>query len=153
MSEYLENLGKFLYERRTKLNYTQNNLASFLNVSNQTIYKYEHGLSSPDFTILGKYADILEVSLDDLINTNSKTNEYIKNEREFDSDKFSSNLKILRIKNNLTLSKLQELINVKYQTISKWEKGESFPSIKQFLDLSGVYNTSLYDIYYGIYKL
>ena len=150
MSEYLENLGKFLYERRTKLNYTQNNLASFLNVSNQTIYKYEHGLSSPDFTILGKYADILEVSLDDLINTNSETNEYIKNEIEFDSDKFSSNLKILRIKNNLTLSKLQELINVKYQTISKCEKGESFPSIKQFLDLSGVYNTSLYDIYYGI---
>lgn len=151
MTTYLQDLGKFLYDRRIKLNYTQNYLASLLNVSNQAIYKYEHGLSSPDFAILGKYADILNIKIDDLLNLNLDFIEY-KNEDilDFDTDKFSNNLKILRVKNNLTLSKLQELINVKYQTISKWEKGESLPSIQQFISLAKVYDQPLYNIYYGI---
>ena len=64
MATYLQDLGKFLYDRRIKLNFTQNYLASLLNVSNQAIYKYEHGLSSPDFTILGKYSNVLYIGLD-----------------------------------------------------------------------------------------
>ncbi|MBP5343432.1 leucine-rich repeat protein [bacterium] len=147
----MKNLGKFLYDRRIELNLAQNYLASLLNVSNQTIYKYEHGLSSPDFTILGKYASILKVSLDDMINANGSIDEnYKETELSFDPDKFSNNLKVLRVKNNYTLSKLQELTGVKYQTISKWEKSESFPSIKQFISLSKIYNKSLNDIYYAV---
>ena len=151
MSEYLKNLGKYLTDKRIKLNYSQNYLASLLNVSSQTIYKYEHGLSSPDFSIIGKYANLLKTSLDDLINIKYDSIDSPDNlELEFDPVKFSTNLKILRIKNNFTLSKVQELINVKYQTISKWEKGESYPSISQFISLGNLYNQSLHNLYYGI---
>ena len=39
------------------------------------------------------------------------------------------NLKKLRVQKNLTQEKLAEFLGVSFQTISKWERGESYPDI------------------------
>ena len=49
----------------------------------------------------------------------------------------------LRKKNNLTQQELGEVLNVSYQTISKWELGETSPDLEQSKKLSKIFNVSL----------
>ena len=51
----------------------------------------------------------------------------------------------LRKKNNLTQEQLGEKLGVSRQTISKWELGETFPDLKDSLNISQLFNISLDD--------
>jgi transcriptional regulator with XRE-family HTH domain len=59
--------GAALSRLRKAADMTQSELADRLNVTRQAISKYERGDSFPDVTVLVPLADILSVSLDDLI--------------------------------------------------------------------------------------
>lgn len=62
---------KHLKTLREKNHLSQQKLASIINVSQQSIYKYENGLAEPDFKTLIDLADYFETSVDYLIgNTN-----------------------------------------------------------------------------------
>lgn len=52
--------------RKTK-NYTQEDLAEKLNVTRQTIYAWEAGISTPTVSMLKQISSILEMKLDDLV--------------------------------------------------------------------------------------
>ena len=52
--------------------FSQEELADKINVSRQTLSKYETGESLPDVEKCKLIADVFEVSLDDLVNYNSK---------------------------------------------------------------------------------
>jgi len=56
----------------------------------------------------------------------------------------------LRNEKGLTQEQLSEMINVNYKTISKWECGNSSPSLDTLVQLCEVYNVSLYEM--SIYK-
>lgn len=56
-----------LYELRKKSGYSQEELANRLNVSRQTISKWEVGDSSPDMEKLIAISDLFHVSLDELV--------------------------------------------------------------------------------------
>lgn len=62
-----ENFGAFLSERRKQKGYTQKQLAGRLFVSDKAVSKWERGLSMPDITLLIPLADILEVSVTELL--------------------------------------------------------------------------------------
>lgn len=51
----------------------------------------------------------------------------------FEGDKmniyFGETLKKLRLKQNLTQEKLSDFLGVSFQTISKWERGDTYPDI------------------------
>ena len=51
---------------------SQEELAGMINVSRQTLSKYETGESLPDVEKCKQIADVFEVSLDDLVNYESK---------------------------------------------------------------------------------
>lgn len=51
---------------------SQEELADKINVSRQTLSKYETGESLPDVEKCKQIADVLDVSLDDLVNYDSK---------------------------------------------------------------------------------
>lgn len=65
-------LGEKIYELRTQHNLSQGDLANELNVSRQSISKWENGNSTPDLEKIVKLAEIFKVSLDELIKNEEK---------------------------------------------------------------------------------
>ncbi len=60
-------VGSFISEKRKELGLTQGQLAERLNVSFQTISKWENGKAYPNIEILSDLARTLEVSVDELL--------------------------------------------------------------------------------------
>ena len=65
-------LGEKIYELRTQHNLSQGDLANELDVSRQSISKWENGNSTPDLEKIVKLAEIFNVSLDELIKNEEK---------------------------------------------------------------------------------
>lgn len=61
-------LGEKIYELRTQHNLSQGDLANKLDVSRQSISKWENGNSTPDLDKLTKLGKIFNISLDELVN-------------------------------------------------------------------------------------
>lgn len=59
--------GKFIAEKRKAMNMTQNELAEKLHITDKAVSKWERGLSFPDISILIPLAEILNISLYDLL--------------------------------------------------------------------------------------
>ncbi len=57
--------------------------------------------------------------------------------------KIAENLKILRLKNKMTLEELAQAIDVSRQSVSKWESGANFPDINKCVKLARLFNISL----------
>ncbi len=64
--------GDTLKTIRKQKGFTQEALAIKINVVRQTVSKWEKGLSVPDADILAKIADVLEVSVSELLGGNIK---------------------------------------------------------------------------------
>ncbi len=60
-------LGENIYHYRTEKNWSQGDLAEALDVSRQSISKWENNLAAPDLDKLIKLHTVFEVSLDELI--------------------------------------------------------------------------------------
>ncbi|MBP3399269.1 MAG: helix-turn-helix transcriptional regulator [Erysipelotrichaceae bacterium] len=61
------NLGKKIYEQRIKKNLSQEDLANLLNVSRQSVSKWENNNTVPDLEKMIKLSEIFEISLDELV--------------------------------------------------------------------------------------
>lgn len=59
--------GKFIAKKRKIMNMTQNELAEKLHITDKAVSKWERGLSFPDISILIPLAEILNISLYDLL--------------------------------------------------------------------------------------
>lgn len=57
--------------------------------------------------------------------------------------KVSESLKNIRNEYNLTVLELSEKINIKFQNIYRWEKGDVLPSLPQLISLADFYSLSL----------
>ena len=60
-------LGENIYRYRTLKNWSQGDLAEALDVSRQSISKWENNLAAPDLDKLIKLHTVFEVTLDELI--------------------------------------------------------------------------------------
>ncbi len=60
-------IGKFIAERRKKVNLTQMQLAERLNITDRAISKWETGKSMPDSAIMLELCAILEISVNELL--------------------------------------------------------------------------------------
>ena len=60
------NLGERIYELRNEKNLSQGDLADALDVSRQSVSKWENDIAVPDLDKLIKLCDIFEISLDEL---------------------------------------------------------------------------------------
>ena len=67
--------GEFVSLLRKKKGMTQTELAEKLNISNRTVSKWENGDGYPDITILPELAQLLDVSVDELLNGERIINE------------------------------------------------------------------------------
>ena len=60
-------LGKNIYECRTGKNWSQSELAEALNVSRQSVSKWENGMAIPDVDKLIKMSELFDITLDELV--------------------------------------------------------------------------------------
>lgn len=65
-------VGKFITEKRKELGMTQKELAGKLNVSFQSVSKWERGQAYPNIEILSDLAKLLRVTADELLSGNEK---------------------------------------------------------------------------------
>lgn len=63
----MQTIGKRLAEIRKAKKFKQTELAEMLNVSQQVISNIERGVTAPDIEQLKKFADIYNISLDQLV--------------------------------------------------------------------------------------
>lgn len=61
-------IGNFIAERRKELGYSQKDLAEKLNITDKAVSKWETGRSAPDVAILIPLANLLGVSVTELLN-------------------------------------------------------------------------------------
>lgn len=66
-------IGQFIAELRKEKNMTQKDLAGQLHITDKAISKWERGLSCPDISLLSPLADLLGVTVSELLN--AKKNE------------------------------------------------------------------------------
>ena len=66
------NIGKNIKEYREFKKMTQKEIAQILEVEPGTISKYESGMIEPNIESLKKLADTFDITIDELINKNSK---------------------------------------------------------------------------------
>ena len=64
--------------RRKQLGYTQQQLAEKLNVSDKVVSKWETGRSLPDTSLLVDLAEVLEISVGDLLKSDTESRESVK---------------------------------------------------------------------------
>lgn len=74
----IENIGNFIANLRKKKGLTQLELANLLNVSDKTISKWETGRSVPDVLLLTKLSEVLDVSVNELLNGGIISNDNYK---------------------------------------------------------------------------
>lgn len=60
-------LSEKIKKLRVEKGYTQEDVATFLGVAPQTVYKYEKGINEPDVATISKLADFFDVSVDYLL--------------------------------------------------------------------------------------
>ena len=65
-------LGEMISSLRKEKNMTQNDLASKMNVTDKAVSKWERNLSCPDVNSIPKLAEILGVSVEELLNAQAK---------------------------------------------------------------------------------
>ena len=60
-------IGKFIADRRKKVNLTQMQLAEILNITDRAVSKWETGKSLPDSSIMLELCNILKITVNDLL--------------------------------------------------------------------------------------
>ena len=56
---------------------------------------------------------------------------------------FGENLKRLRLERNLTQEKLADFLGVSFQSISKWERGDTYPDITMLPSIASFFDVSV----------
>ena len=76
-------IGKFIAERRKSAKLTQAQLAEKLNITDKAVSKWERGIAMPDSSIMLRLCDILEISVNDLLNGEYVETDNYKKELEY----------------------------------------------------------------------
>jgi transcriptional regulator with XRE-family HTH domain len=71
-------IGSYIAQKRRALNLTQEQLAEKLGVSNKTISKWENGKCMPDYSVIQKLCDALNVTLAELMDAEDSAEESVR---------------------------------------------------------------------------
>ncbi len=74
----MKSIGETIASLRKQKGMTQNELAEKMNVTDKAVSKWERDLSCPDINAISKLADILDVSVEELLKAKTKENSNTK---------------------------------------------------------------------------
>ena len=160
-------IGKFIAEQRKQKNLTQEQFAEKLGINNRTISRWENGKNMPDVSLYKSICNILDISVEELINGEKSKNDNIKQYYEkalistVDSNnkqerKISKLLKIIALIILISLTAIVTIIiyyNKKYPKIDIYNMN-IIESEENILNDKLTINQNKYKIYfYGIDSL
>ena len=70
----MKSIGETIASLRKQKGMTQNELAEKMNITDKAVSKWERDLSCPDINTISKLADILDVSVEELLKAKKKEN-------------------------------------------------------------------------------
>lgn len=127
--------GSYLSKLRKDKDMTQSDLAIMLNVTRQAVSSYEVGDCFPDITVLIRISDILEVSIDDLVNSGQASEgETIVFKKIINSDNSFDNYKLEDVVNLAPLLKPSVLNKLTNSFISQGIEIEHIIELAKYLN-------------------
>lgn len=105
----MNNVGKFIKEKRIAKGLTQKELGEKLFVTHTAVSKWERGLSMPDVNLLKKLAEVLEVSVQDILNGKETKDSNISDEaikealKQIEEKQKQKNKKLKKIIRNISV--------------------------------------------------
>lgn len=134
-----ETFGQRFLRLRKEKGLTQDDIALKVNISPQAVSKWENEISMPDISILGDLADILGVSLDELLGRSQPCT--VKLAEEKDINKMSLKIKVLstegdKVNINLPIPLIKVCI----------ETGMSLPQINNNKALNSIDLSQIYEL-------
>ena len=134
-------IGEKITNLRKEKNMTQEELSNLLNVSRQTVSKWESEKIYPDVNNLILISNLFSCSIDYLIIENK--NEKCINELDEEHLTFGERIIKLRKINHITQEQLADHLGVSRQALFKWESNKSYPEIDKLIGLSKVFDCSV----------
>jgi transcriptional regulator with XRE-family HTH domain len=117
--------GKFIAELRKEKRLTQNELAEKLQITNKAVSRWETGEGFPDVSILPALADILDVSVDEILRGKRKSNQDLRPDKRLKLT-FSNHLLIIK---GLLILGYFLFLALSYTTFKVWIGGIVYVSI------------------------
>lgn len=141
------NLGEFLKKRRLELNLSLANVSEAISYTPQAISRFEKGQVRVGICLLADLAKVLRCSVSSFFTLVlvEKDDDF----RDFDISSFAKALHFYREKELHTQVSLAKKLGVSKAKISKWEKGESLPTIEELKSLSEALNVDYETLYFG----
>jgi transcriptional regulator with XRE-family HTH domain len=124
-----EDLGHFVSQRRKNLELRQSDLGETLGYTAQAISVFEAGQSKISVTVLPELANLLKLSLDDLLNRNVPATPFTGKNDPINAKLVAHNLVALRTKKGLSLAEEGNVLGVSKRTIINYEQGNSLPTL------------------------
>lgn len=123
---------------------TQEQMAKILNVSRSAYSLWEIGVSIIPLNYLSDFADYFNLSIDYVLGlTNNRNTKIVKG---IDFQKLGDNIRILRIKNNLSQLELSKKLNVTQACIVRWEKAQIKITLSNLYKIATLFNISINDL-------
>jgi len=123
------NLGEYVNRRRKALGLSQSTLAASLSYSDQAISKFEAGESLPSLSVIPSLANLLQLSVDDLLTRNENPLPFEEKNPPFINRQITENLYALRLAHKLSQKEEADIFKVSRRTIINYENGASLPSL------------------------
>lgn len=135
-----ETFGQRFTRLRKEKGLTQEDIALKVNISTQAVSKWENDISMPDIGILGDLADILAISIDELLGKTKPTVSLSTNENK-DINKMALKIKILssdgdKVNINLPIPLIKACI----------ETGMQLPLVNSNTKLSEIDFSQIYEL-------
>jgi len=127
---------------RESLDYTQKDIAEKLNITQATYSKYENNILQIPLVQLNKLSNILNASMDYIMELTRKNQKTIKLE-ELDYQLVGSRITEFREDNNISMRALAKRFNTSHSTISSYESGDTIIMTSFALELAKKNNISL----------
>lgn len=143
-----EGLGSYVSQRRRLFSLTQTDLAKALGYTAQSISKFEAGESQISILVLPKLANLLNESLDDLLNQKANPAPLSVPNPQFEEKNLMCNLIALRQQKGFSQSKEAEILGVTKRSIINYEQGESYPSLDALCRLLTYHKISAKTFYF-----
>ena len=141
----MKNFSERLRELRKASGITQQELADSLLVHLQTVSKWEM-LNEPDISQLGDIALALDTTLENLTGLKESG---ITVKGKFDPVILGKTICKLRTEKGESQEEIGKALDISSDSVSRWERGISCPTIDKLCYLSAHFDISLSELYYG----